>query len=179
MPAGPEVEETVTLKDEIGQTKPFHSLEEEAFLNLLRTTDRLTLAAQQKVKPYGITMTQYNVLRILRGAGEDGLSCSKIGELMVTHDPDVTRLLTRLEKSKLVKRRRNKKDRRQICTQISEKGLECLKEIDQIVDKVNTDMLGHLEDAEKRELIRLLEKARRQANSECEKEKTAEVKAVD
>ena len=161
----------MTLKDEIGQTKPFHSSEEEAFLNLLRTTDRLSLVAQQRVKPYGITMTQYNVLRILRGAGEDGLSCSKIGELMVTHDPDVTRLLTRLEKSKLVKRRRNKKDRRQICTQISEKGLECLEEIDQVVNQVNTDMLGHLTEDEKQELIRLLEKARCPANTVCKKEK--------
>jgi DNA-binding MarR family transcriptional regulator len=150
----------VALREEIRQQRPFRTMEEETLLNILRTADRLALTVQKTLRPYGITMTQYNVLRILRGAGPEGLSCSTIGELMVAHDPDITRLLGRLEKMKLVRRRRNKKDRRQIYTQICEKGLECLAELDDIVDRTNRELLGHISPESMRQLIALLEQAR-------------------
>lgn len=156
----------MTLREEIGQQKPFRTMEEETLLNVLRTADQLSLIIQKTLRPYGITMTQYNVLRILRGAGPDGLSCSTIGELMVAHDPDITRLLGRLEKMKLVRRRRNKKDRRQICTQISEKGLDCLSELDDVVDRTNRELLGHLSRESMQQLISLLEEARRFATGD-------------
>lgn len=157
----------MTLREEIGQKRPFRLPEEEVLLNILRTADRLALAIQKKLRPYGITMTQYNVLRILRGAGPDGLSCSTIGNLMVAHDPDITRLLGRLEKMKLIRRRRNKDDRRQVCSQISEKGLECLGELDPVVDQNNRDLLGHLSPHEMQQLISLLEMARDRALREA------------
>lgn len=138
-------------------------MEEETLLNIFRTADRLSLSAQKTLRPYGITLTQYNVLRILRGAGPDGLSCSKIGELMVAHDPDITRLLGRLEKMKLARRRRSKKDKRQVWTQISEKGLECLAELDEVVDNSNRHLLGHLSKDSMHQLISLLEQARQPA----------------
>lgn len=156
----------MALREEIGQQKPFRTIEEEVLLNILRTSDRLSLMFQKTLRPYGITATQYNVLRILRGAGPDGLSCSKIGDLMVAHDPDITRLLGRLEKMKLVRRRRNKKDRRQICTQISEKGLECLAELDDVVDRTNRQLLSHLSPESMQQLIALLEEARQFATEE-------------
>ncbi len=156
----------MALREEIGQKRPFRSMEEEALLNILRTADRLALTIQKKLRPYGITMTQYNVLRILRGAGPDGLTCSTIGSLMVAHDPDITRLLGRLEKLKLVRRRRNKRDRRQVCTQISEKGLERLAELDEFVDQTNRELLGHLSAESMQQMIGLLEQAREFAAAE-------------
>lgn len=156
----------MALQEEIGQQRPFRTMEEEALLNILRTADRLALTIQKKLRPYGITMTQYNVLRILRGAGPDGLMCSTIGNLMVAHDPDITRLLGRLEKLKLVRRKRNKKDRRQVCTQISEKGLDRLAELDEVVDQTNRKLLGHLSLESMQQMIGLLEQAREFATGE-------------
>jgi DNA-binding MarR family transcriptional regulator len=156
----------VALREEIGQRRPFRTMEEEALLNILRTADRLSLTIQKKLRPYGITMTQYNVLRILRGAGPEGLTCSIIGNLMVAHDPDITRLLGRLEKLKLVRRRRNKKDRRQVCTQISEKGLERLAELDELVDQTNREILGHLSEESLQQMIHLMEQAREHATGD-------------
>src|ERR1700751_511349 len=93
------------LQDEIKQTRPFANPEEEALLNIRRTSDRLQHYAQQIFKPHGLTPTQYNVLRILRGAGPAGLRCSEIGERLVSSDPDITRLLGRLQKQKLIRRK--------------------------------------------------------------------------
>ena len=90
------------LQKEIRQTKPFASLEEEIFLNLQRTAEVLMRRLTEELKPSDLTPTQYNVLRILRGAEPDGLPCREISARMVTHDPDVTRLLDRLEKRGLV-----------------------------------------------------------------------------
>src|SRR5262249_50541685 len=100
------------LAKEIKQTKPFELPEEEAFLNLARTFEVLQQKASQALKPYELTPTQYNLLRILRGAGSEGITCSQAGERMVTHDPDVTRLMDRLEARKLVERQRSREDRR-------------------------------------------------------------------
>ena len=148
------------LKQEIAQKRPFSSLAEEALLNLMRTADCLIRSMQRATRPWGITSTQYNVLRILRGAYPEGLTCSAIGDRMITADPDITRLLARLKTSKLVRQQRDKRDRRVVWTHISSTGLELLAEMDPLVQRLPSEMLGHLDNTELAEFIRLLELAR-------------------
>lgn len=149
------------LKDEIKQKKPFSSVEEEAFLNLQRTADAFIRGFEEMLKPFGLTQTQYNVLRILRGAGSQGLLCRELGERMITRDPDVTRLLDRLETRALVARSRDPKDRRAIFTRITEKGLQLLEDLAGPVAEVHRRQLAHLKKKQARRLIDLLETARR------------------
>jgi len=148
------------LKLEIVQEQPFSSVEEEALLNLLRTADTLHRAFHRKTRDWGVTSTQYNILRILRGARPHGLTCSAIGARMITAEPDITRLLSRLKTLKLVRQQRDRHDRRQVWTQISETGLQLLKEMDPVIEKLPVELLGRLEKAELAEFIRLLERAR-------------------
>lgn len=119
------------LQAEIQQRKPFESLEEEMYLNLVRTADALTRELELTLQPFGLTGTQYNVLRILRGAGEEGATCSAISERMIAFDPDVTRLLDRLEKAGWALRARSRADRRVVLTTITTAGLELLGRLDQ------------------------------------------------
>ncbi len=148
------------LKHEIGQERPFSSAEEEALLNLLRTADCLHRAFQQRSRDWGVTSTQYNVLRILRGAHPQGLTCTQIGDRMITADPDITRLLGRLKGLKLIRQQRDRNDRRVVWTQISEAGLELLRQMDPMIQKAPKDLLGHLGESDVAELTRLLELAR-------------------
>ena len=150
----------VSLKLEIVQEPPFSSPEEEALLNLMRTTDCLHRAFHRKTRNWGVTSTQYNVLRILRGAQPNGLTCSAIGDRMITAEPDITRLLSRLKSLKYVRQQRDRHDRRVVWTQITETGLKLLKEMDPVILQLPKDLLGHLEKPELAEFIRLLEKAR-------------------
>ena len=149
------------LKSEIAQERPFSSNEEEAFLNLMRTTDCLHRAFQRRIRDWGITSTQYNVLRILRGAQPQGLTCSAIGDRMITAEPDITRLLARMKALKLIKQQRDKRDRRVVWTQISATGLELLGKMDAEITQTPKELLGHLDREELGELIRLLELARK------------------
>lgn len=148
-----------TLK-ELKQTRPFESLEVEAYVGLLRTADALLRGIEAVLKNAGLSPTQYNVLRILRGAGRNGLSCREIAERMITRDPDITRLLDRLEKRRLIARARGALDRRLILTRISAKGLSLLKTLDQPVLAVHRKQLRHLGEKRLRRLARLLEEAR-------------------
>jgi DNA-binding MarR family transcriptional regulator len=150
-----------SLKLEIVQEPPFSSLEEEALLNLLRTADCLQRGFHLKTRDWGVTSTQYNVLRILRGAQPRGLTCSAIGSRMITAVPDITRLLARLKRLKLIRQQRDRHDRRVVWTHISEVGLELLREMDPVILRVPRELLGHLNGADVRELIRLLELARK------------------
>jgi DNA-binding MarR family transcriptional regulator len=100
------------LQAELKQRVPFTSREQEAYLSLLRTADALQARVEARLKEFGLTGTQYNALRILRGAGPEGLPCCEIGERMITHDPDITRLLNRLEDRGFVERTRARHDRR-------------------------------------------------------------------
>ncbi len=150
------------IQAEIKQTKPFSSLEEEALIALQRTADQLQGKAAEMLKPFGISPTQYNALRILRGAGPQGRSCSEIGERMINRDPDITRLLDRLERRGLVQRTRERKDRRVITTRITAAGTDLLKTLDRPVTEFNKKMLGHLRAPELRTLLALLEAAREQ-----------------
>lgn len=149
------------LKTEIAQGRPFSSVEEETLLNLLRTADCLQRAFQHRSRTWGITSTQYNVLRILRGAHPQGLTCSAIGDRMITADPDITRLLARLKALKLIKQQRDRHDRRVVWTQISESGLELLRQMDPVIERAPKELLGHLGKNELIELTRLLEVARK------------------
>ena len=152
------------LKLEIAQEPPFSSVEEEALLNVMRTADCLHRVFHLKTRDWGVTSTQYNVLRILRGARPQGLTCSAIGDRMITAEPDITRLLSRLKALKYVRQQRDRHDRRAVWTQITEAGLELLKEMDPVIQQLPIDLLGHLDEAELAELIRLLELARSQAD---------------
>ncbi len=117
------------LQAEIKQNKPFPSLEHEAALGLLRTAAIIEHSNDETLRPFGITGTQYNVLRILRGAGQDGLCGREIGERMINRVPDVPRLLDRLEKAELISRERDSTDRRHVTARITAKGKELLEEI--------------------------------------------------
>jgi DNA-binding MarR family transcriptional regulator len=159
-----------SLKAEIEQSIPFSSAQEEALLNLMRTCDRLSRAIQGIIRPWGVTSTQYNVLRILRGAGPEGLTCSQIGERMLTADPDITRLLRRLKALKMIHQHRDRNDRRVVQTVISEAGLRLLKEMDPVVNRAPEELLGHMSAAEIADLTRLLERARERCSNAAQDE---------
>ncbi len=154
------------LKAEIVLERHFASLEEEALLNLMRSSDFLHRAFHRETRDWGVTSTQYNVLRILRGAEPRGLTCAAIGSRMITAEPDITRLLTRLKAVKLIRQRRDGIDRRVVWTQISEAGLDLLRAMDPVINRVPRDLLGHMSEAELTELIRLLELARKSSETE-------------
>jgi DNA-binding MarR family transcriptional regulator len=151
---------TTRLQDEIRQKKPFDSAEQEAFLSLGRTWALLEHAFAEFLKPHGITPTQYNALRILRGAGDEGLCRSAVMERMITRVPDATRLLDRLEAAGLIERQRDGADRRFVTTRIREEGLRLLAELDGPVQMLHRRLLGRLEAADQRRLIELLARAR-------------------
>lgn len=136
--------------------------EEMAFLELLRTTDQLGRRLVQVLKTEELSPTQYNVLRILRGASE-GLACGEIGNRMVTRDPDVTRLLDRLEKRKLITRWRDAKDRRVVLARITPEALKLLDLLDEPIQEMHRNLLGHLGRGRLAELCQLLVSARETA----------------
>jgi DNA-binding MarR family transcriptional regulator len=148
------------LKIEIVQKAPFSSMEEEAFLNLLRTAECLRHAFELRIRTWGITSTQYNVLRILRGAQPEGLTCSEIGSRMITSDPDITRLLARLRSRNLILQESDRRDRRAVRTQISAEGLALLDEMSSVIEIAPGELLHSLSKTEITELTRLLELAR-------------------
>jgi DNA-binding MarR family transcriptional regulator len=117
--------------------------EEATFLDLLRTTDMLSRGLFQVLKTRGLSATQYNVLRILRGA-QEGLACGEIASRMITRDPDVTRLLDRLEKRGLIARCRETTDRRTVMARITPDGLKLLAQLDEPVEEAHRKQLGHL-----------------------------------
>jgi DNA-binding MarR family transcriptional regulator len=148
------------LQDELKQTRPWESLEEEVILNIARTYAVLDHAAGQMLKPYGITPTQYNVLRILRGAGPIGLCRNEVGERLIRPVPDVTRLLDRMEEMGLITRRRDESDRRFVTTVITDQGLALLAELDAPILEFHRVRLAHLTESQMRAAIELLEGVR-------------------
>jgi DNA-binding MarR family transcriptional regulator len=153
----------MSLRDEIKQTRPFSSPLEETLLNIVRTAGLLTYAATEVLRPHGLTTTQYNVLRILRGAGAAGLPCGAIAERMITRDSDITRLLDRLGAMHLVVRGRLEQDRRVVTVTLTEKGRQLLEQLDPVVRQMHQDQLGHMDEASLSTLIRGLERARERA----------------
>ena len=159
---------TSRLQDEIKQTRPFRSLHEEAALNIARTAAVLNHAFAEALKPYGITATQYNVLRILRGAGSGGLCRNEVRDRLIAQVPDVTRLLDRMEEATLIERERDTTDRRLVTTRITAEGLRLLKSLDTPVMELQRAQLGHLSKSQLNDLIHLLTLARRRDTSSDE-----------
>jgi MarR family transcriptional regulator, organic hydroperoxide resistance regulator len=138
----------------------FRSREQQAVLGLLRTADAIKRSLAHVVEPHGITPQQYNVLRILRGAGPDGLPTLTIGERMVEQTPGVTRLIDRLERKGLVERTPCPKDRRRVFCQITPKGLGLLEELDEPVNRWDAQTVSILPPSEVDSLIKLLDRVR-------------------
>ena len=135
------------------------SPEETAFLDLMRTADILSRGLVLVLKTEDVSATQYNVLRILRGSAE-GLACGEIANRMITRDPDVTRLLDRLEKRGLISRRRETRDRRLVTARITPEGLKLLARLDEPVQEAHRRQLGHLGPERLRAVAELLRAAR-------------------
>ena len=148
------------LQAEIRQRKPFVSVEEEAYLNLVRTADALSRELELFLQPHGLTATQYNVLRILRGAGPEGATCSGISERMLAYDPDVTRILDRLEKIDMIQRARSVTDRRVVMTTITQSGLDLLAALDEPLEGLLKKQFRTLNKARLAQLITDLEEIR-------------------
>jgi DNA-binding MarR family transcriptional regulator len=153
------------LRTELKQTRPFRSALEEAWLSIQRTAAVLEHDVETWLKPSGVTATQYNVLRILRGAGPDGLCRNEIRERMVRRVPDVTRLLDRLEEQDLIERARGGDDRRFVTTRITRAGLKVLADLDQGIDDFHQRELGHMNDERLRSLVDLLAEVRSREQS--------------
>lgn len=149
-----------TLQHEIFKRQPFDAPEQEAFLNILRTHAQIVGDFEVLLKPHGLSEATYNVLRILRGAGESGRMCHEIGEHMVTRVPDVTRLVDRLEKAGLATRERCAKDRRVVHVKITAAGMEILSKLDPVILNTHKAQLGHMTPSELKSLSELLVKAR-------------------
>src|SRR3954465_12623806 len=144
-----------SLRDELRQTKPFASLEEEALLSIVRTGAVLMDEVERMLRPYGSTATQYNVLRILRGSEPHGLSRNELRDRMLTRMPDVTRLLDRMEEAGLVARVRGEEDRRLVTTRITARALHLLATLDPVVLADQKERFGGASDNDLRLLIRL------------------------
>lgn len=157
-----------------GRSKTHRSpghLEDQLFVALLAAADGLSLEAEQLLKSAGLTGAQYNVLRILRGAEPEGLACRAIADRMISHDPDMTRLLDRMEKRELITRERDAGDRRVVVTRITSQGLATLKPLDQPVHDLHAEQFGHMSAGRLKMLARLLEELRVRGNPQNSVEK--------
>lgn len=152
-----------SIQSEIKQSKPL-TPEQEVILTVQRTADSFHRRIVELLKPHGISGTQYNVLRILRGAGKEGLPCGAIAERMVTRDPDVTRLLDRLDKMGFIARERGQRDRRVVTTTITDAGLKLLKQLDKPVQELGTALVRNLSKSQMQQLVELLDMARSSAS---------------
>jgi DNA-binding MarR family transcriptional regulator len=149
------------LAREIGKTGPFASPEEEAYLNLLRSTSLIAREFERLFQQFGLSEPLYNALRIAAGHGSAGVPTQTIGKQLVAHDPDVTRLVDRLEKAGLVQRERCEKDRRVVFVKITAAGRSKLKSVEAPGNALLKQLLGHVGKARLGELISLLEEVRK------------------
>jgi len=150
----------MTLQREIKQTRPFATQTQEVALSLLRTADLVRRSVTAIVEPHGITPQQYNVLRILRGAGREGLPTLDIAQRMIEQTPGITRLIDRLETKKLVLRERCPTDRRQVFCRITKDGLVLLDRLDRPIRDSEENALGGLSPTQLTQLVSLLDRAR-------------------
>ena len=148
------------LQTELKQKKPFPRVTAEALLSVLRTAAVLEHQVNETLKPYGITHTQYNVLRILRGAGANGLCGREVGERMVSRVPDVPRLLDRMEETGLIKRERDRGDRRHVTARITRKGLAMLDQATPELEAVERARAGKIPTGQLQQLIEVLSTVR-------------------
>ena len=132
-------------------------LENQVFISLLKTADCLAQEVEQNLRQHGLTGTQYNVLRILRGAEPQGLACREVGERMISHDPDMTRLLDRMEKRGLITRKRQQEDRRVVRTRVTPAGLALLNKLDEPIRSLHRRQFRHMPYGRLRVLAGLLD----------------------
>jgi DNA-binding MarR family transcriptional regulator len=158
--AGERAMNSSQLQRELKKKRPFESPEQEAMLNLLRTNDQFQNQSGRLFRQFGLTSSQYNVLRILRGEGKP-MPCLEVADRMIQVVPAITGLVDRLEKQELVSRERCTEDRRVVYIEITKKALTLLKQMDEPVNELHKRLIGHLTRAELKELSRLLEKARK------------------
>jgi len=154
------MDELSPLQREIRQGKPFRSQGQEVVVALLRTADLVRRVVGRTLEPYDITAQQYNVLRILRGAGEKGLPTLEIGERMIEQAPGITRLLDRLEAKALVRRERCAQDRRQVLCWLTPAGLDLVERLDEPVDSADAAAVAMLDPEEQDRLLRMLDAIR-------------------
>ena len=154
-----------SLRDELQQRRPFRSLEEEAALNLFRTVSLIEEGTNDFLREHGLTPSQYNVLRILRGAGETGLGRNEIGERMLKRAPDITRLLNRMEAAGLVHRQRSTTDRRCVPTVLTDKGHALVDALDRPNAELQHAQFGHLSEGQLLTLIETLTQIRERMTS--------------
>ena len=154
----------LSIQEELKQSKPFHSLGQEAYLALLRTADDMRRRVSLVLEPAGITLQQYNVLRILRGAGADGLPTLAIGERMIERTPGVTRLIDRMEEKGWVRRERCVDDRRRVWCRITPEGLRLLEPLDALVNAVDDSLQEVLDPHELAALIEQVDRIREHMN---------------
>ena len=147
---------TSALREELQQTRPFHTAAHEAVVSILRTAAVVQRRIALVLEASGVTTQQYNVLRILRGAADAGLPTLAIRDRMIEESAGITRLLDRLERAGYVRRERSTPDRRQVLCQITPTGLELLAGLDEPVDRANSIAVAMLDDTEQRSLIELL-----------------------
>jgi len=148
------------ILEELRQTRPFATRQEEAALNVVRTADALKRGGELLFRRHGITSAQYNVLRILRGAGDRGLHCNAVAERMITAEPDITRLLMRMERLGLLVRQRDTADRRMVTAIATERGLQLLDELEAPLRELQERQFALLSDNEMETLISGLERVR-------------------
>ncbi|HUP61088.1 MAG TPA: MarR family transcriptional regulator [Thermoanaerobaculia bacterium] len=150
----------MNIRDEIRQTRPFAAPTQEAAVALLRTADLVRRAIASVLEPHGITPQQYNVLRILRGAGVEGLPTLDVAERMIEQTPGITRLIDRLESKDLVIRKRCATDRRQVFCRITDRGSALLARLEQPLRRAEDSALASLSPKQLEQLVTLLDKAR-------------------
>jgi DNA-binding MarR family transcriptional regulator len=143
------------------RSTPSVSAEQSTFLAIVRTATALSDGFEQMLKPFGLSTVQYNVLRILRGAGREGLCRNQIRDRLLTRMPDVTRLLDRMEEAGLLERERREDDRRHVETRLTRKGRELVDRLDPAVEAAHQRHLGHLSGAQLTQLTDLLSLAQR------------------
>lgn len=153
------------LQRDIKKKQPFASPEQEAVLNILRTNDQYQNRFGKLFREYGLTSSQYNLLRILRGEGKP-MPCLEIGSRMIQVVPAMTGLIDRLEKLQFVRRERCTEDRRVIYIELTDKATKLLSDMDEPVTDLEKTLIGHLTRKELKELSRLLEKARQSLDSD-------------
>jgi len=164
----------LSIRSEIKQAKPFPSQQQETLVALIRTADLFRRVVSGVVEPLGVTAQQYNVLRILRGAGAEGLPTLEIAERMIEQTPGITRLIDRLEAKKLVARQRSATDRRCVYCRITPAGLELVGRLDKPVEAAAGDSLHSLNQRELKQLVELLDRARMRINQQfIERRRTA------
>ena len=152
---------SLSLQSELKQARPFGGPEHEAMLSIARTAAILEHSTSETLKPYGLTVTQYNALRILRGAGEQGLCRNEVRDRLIARVPDATRLLDRLEEMGLVVRSRVGEDRRFVLTRITPAGLDMLDQLAEPVAALHREQLGHVGAEKLKNLVELLAEVRR------------------